>query len=75
MPVFSNPNLVTIVLDSLQFLQNQQRITLYSYVIMENHLHLIASAEDFWSISTTIRWCGAMWMIQLTGGIRAIGTM
>ncbi len=46
MPVFSNPNLVTILLDSLQFLQNQQRITLYSYVIMENHLHLIASAED-----------------------------
>jgi len=34
------------VLDSLKFLQDQQRLTLYSYVIMENHLHLIASAEN-----------------------------
>ncbi len=45
MPIFSNPNLAKILLDSLKFLQEQQRITLYSYVIMENHLHLIASAE------------------------------
>nr|WP_263971271.1 transposase [Leptolyngbya sp. PCC 6406] len=46
MPIFSQPELVAIALDSLQFLQVQQRLTLYSYVIMENHLHLIASAED-----------------------------
>lgn len=46
MPIFSQPKLVAILLDSLQFLQVQQRLTLFSYVIMENHLHLIASAED-----------------------------
>jgi REP element-mobilizing transposase RayT len=46
MPIFSQPPLATILLDSLQFLQSQQRLTLYSYVIMENHLHLIASAEN-----------------------------
>jgi putative transposase len=46
LPLFSNPHLVTILLDSLQFLQDQDRLTLYSYVIMENHLHLVASAED-----------------------------
>jgi REP element-mobilizing transposase RayT len=45
MPIFSKPELVTIVLDSLRFLQTQQRLTLHSYVIMENHLHLIAAAE------------------------------
>ncbi len=46
MPIFSQPSLASIVLDSLKFLQDQQRLTLYSYVIMENHLHLIASAEN-----------------------------
>jgi len=46
LPIFSKPELVEIVLNSLQFLQTQQRLTLHSYVIMENHLHLIASAEN-----------------------------
>lgn len=46
MPLFSQPELVVILLDSLQFLQREQRLTLYSYVVMENHLHLVASAED-----------------------------
>ncbi|NEP18935.1 MAG: transposase [Leptolyngbya sp. SIO4C1] len=46
MPIFSKPELVAILLNSLQFLQAQKRLTLYSYVIMENHLHLIAIADD-----------------------------
>ena len=45
-PLFSNPHLANLLLDSLRFLQDQDRLTLHSYVIMENHLHLIASAED-----------------------------
>ena len=45
-PIFSKPELVTIVLDSLRFLQTQQRLALNSYVIMENHLHMIASADN-----------------------------
>jgi len=45
-PLFSHPQLAAILLDSLQFLQDQDRLTLHSYVVMENHIHLIASAED-----------------------------
>lgn len=45
-PLFSKPELVQILLNSLQFLQAHQRLTLHSYVIMENHLHLIASAAN-----------------------------
>jgi REP element-mobilizing transposase RayT len=37
---------VQIVLDSLDYLQKSGRIQVYAYVIMENHLHLIASAKD-----------------------------
>jgi putative transposase len=45
-PLFSQPELVAIVLDALRFLQQEQRLTLHSYVVMENHLHLVASAAD-----------------------------
>jgi putative transposase len=45
-PLFSRVELAEIVLNSLNFLQRQQRIILYSYVLMENHLHLIASAAN-----------------------------
>ncbi|WP_242032371.1 REP-associated tyrosine transposase [Aphanizomenon flos-aquae] len=38
--------IVQIILNSLNFLQRQQRLTLYGYVIMENHLHLIAAAAN-----------------------------
>src|SRR5205823_2130218 len=46
LPVFSWPANVQHILDSWRFLQNHERLVLYGYVIMENHLHLIASAPD-----------------------------
>ena len=45
-PLFGFPSLTQIVLDSLSFMQEKERLTLYAYVIMENHLHVVASAED-----------------------------
>ncbi|NBB87687.1 MAG: transposase [Bacteroidetes bacterium] len=35
-----------VVLAALRFLQAEDRLTLYAYVLMVNHLHLIAEAED-----------------------------
>ena len=46
LPVVSNPQLVTILFESLRFLQKNGSITVYGYVILENHLHMIASAEN-----------------------------
>lgn len=43
---FSKPEIVQIILDSFRFLQKNGRLTLYAYVIMENHLHLIAASQD-----------------------------
>lgn len=45
-PVFTNPDTVAIVLDSLRFLQDAQRIAVFGYVVLENHIHLIASAAN-----------------------------
>ena len=46
LPVFTRPDAVGIVLDSWRFLQTQGRLTLYGYVVLENHLHWVASAPD-----------------------------
>lgn len=46
LPAFIKPNIAHIILESLSFLQNEKRLTLHAYVIMENHLHLIAAADD-----------------------------
>jgi putative transposase len=45
-PIFTRNETVEIVLDSWRFLQDNGRLTLYGFVIMENHLHWIASADD-----------------------------
>ncbi len=46
LPVFTRPETVQIVLDSWQFLQDQDRLVLLGYVVLENHIHFIAAAED-----------------------------
>ncbi len=46
LPLFSQPSLAEIVLNSLTFLQKEKRIALYAYVLMENHLHLVASSGE-----------------------------
>jgi putative transposase len=46
LPAFTRPEVVQILLDSWQFLQDQNRIALLGYVVLENHIHFIASAED-----------------------------
>ncbi|CAD6876403.1 Transposase and inactivated derivatives [Methylomonas fluvii] len=37
---------MNIVLDSWRFLQRDSGFQLYGYVILENHLHLIAASPD-----------------------------
>ena len=46
LPIFSNPKFVDVVLDSWRFLQSQRDIDIFSYVILENHLHWIAVGPD-----------------------------
>lgn len=46
LPVFTRPETVQIVFDSWRFLQDEDRLVLLGYVVLENHIHFIASAED-----------------------------
>jgi REP element-mobilizing transposase RayT len=46
LPVFAQPRFVEVVLDSWQFLQRERGVHIFGYVILDNHLHWIAAAED-----------------------------
>ncbi len=46
LPLFAHPQVARIVLDALQFMYVRGRLTLYAYVVMENHLHLLVAADD-----------------------------
>ena len=43
---FFEQAIAEILLNSMRFLQTEGRWTLYAYVILENHLHWIASSDD-----------------------------
>ncbi len=45
-PLFTRTEVVNIVLDSWRFLQREAGFQIYGYVILENHLHLIAASTD-----------------------------
>ena len=44
-PIFTRPETVEILLNSLRFLSNDG-LRLHAYVVLENHMHLIAQSED-----------------------------
>lgn len=51
-PLFTNPEIVSILYESLRFGQKSRQAIMYAYVIMEHHLHLVASAP---TLSKTIK--------------------
>ncbi|MEZ6134914.1 MAG: hypothetical protein R3C53_08400 [Pirellulaceae bacterium] len=46
LPVFSQPDLVNIVLASWRFLQQERAIVILGWVILENHLHWIGAGPQ-----------------------------
>jgi len=46
LPVFTRPETVQIVYDSWHWLRENRGVQIYGYVILENHLHLVASSNN-----------------------------
>ena len=46
MPLFTRPATVGIVLDALQYRQDNLGWRVYGYVVLENHLHLLAQSGN-----------------------------
>ena len=46
LPLFTRKESVDILIQSFKYLQKEDNFKLYAYVILENHIHLIASSDD-----------------------------
>lgn len=53
--IFTRPHYRHIIVDSLKYCQDSKGLELYAWCLMSNHLHLIASAKDDYSLSDILR--------------------
>ncbi|MEZ0482984.1 REP-associated tyrosine transposase [Fibrella aquatica] len=53
--VFTRPTYKQDIVDSLAFCQANKGLELYAWVLMTNHLHLLASAAEGFSLSDILR--------------------
>jgi putative transposase len=44
LPVLTRPECVQIVMDSWRFLQRENRLQIFGYVVLENHIHFIGKS-------------------------------
>jgi len=65
LPVFTRPEAVQIVFDCWDFLRRERGFRLYGYVVLENHLHLIASAPDLANAVKSFKMFTAKALIEL----------
>ena len=50
LPVFTRQEAVNVLFDSWRYLGEHKELKLYGYVILENHLHVVAQAENLPSV-------------------------
>jgi len=76
-PVFTRPETVNISLDSFNYLI-KNGLEIYAYVILENHLHLIAQSERMDRDIARFKSCtskkGSVSMHSHAGACRSVGT-
>ncbi|MEL6944742.1 MAG: transposase, partial [Bacteroidota bacterium] len=53
--IFSRADYKHIILDSLRYCQKEKGLNVYAYIIMSNHIHLIASAKEGYELSNILR--------------------
>ena len=53
--VFTRKRYKDIVVDSLQYCQQEKGLELYSWVLMSNHIHIIVKAKEDYKLSAIIR--------------------
>ena len=64
--VFTRPDAVQIIFDSWRFLSKEKGFRIFGYVVLENHLHLIASAPDLAGAMKSFKMYTARQIVDLT---------
>ena len=65
LPVFTRSEAIDVVYDSWRFLQRERGFKLFAYVILENHLHLVASSPDLSATMQSFKSFTARRLIEL----------
>src|SRR5688572_6555774 len=54
-PLFQEEKFIEILIEAFKFYQDARGFKIYSYVILDNHFHLIASAPDLSNIMRSLK--------------------
>jgi REP element-mobilizing transposase RayT len=65
LPVFTRLEAANIIYDSWRHLQQKRELRIFGYVILENHLHFIASAPELPTVVQNFKSYTARSMIEL----------
>lgn len=71
LPVFTRQEAVQLLFDSWRYLQCHQGLRLYGFVVLENHLHVVAQAEDLPAVWSRFKSYTARQLIDLLKRSRA----
>lgn len=65
LPVFTRQEAVQIIIDCWTHLQQHRGLKLYGYVVLENHLHVVAQADELPEVWTSFKKFTARQLIEL----------
>ena len=65
LPIFTRQEAADIIFDSWRYLQKERDLKIFAYVILENHLHLVASAPELPDIVHRFKSWTARQLIEL----------
>ena len=65
LPVFTRPEAAEIIFNSWKHQQDKRELKIFAYVVMENHLHLIAAAPDLADVLHRFKSYTALKVIEL----------
>jgi REP element-mobilizing transposase RayT len=71
LPVFTRQEAVRILFDCWKFLRENKEFKLYGYVVLENHIHLVASAPDLPNVMKSFKMYTACQIIDLLERLKA----
>ena len=64
-PLFTRKESVEILVESFKYLQKIDNLKLYAYVILENHIHIVAQSDDIGKSMTKFKRHTARQLIRL----------
>lgn len=70
LPVFTRPVFCDVILDSLAFCRREKGLRLFAYVIMDNHVHLVADAPELSRVIQAFKGFTAREIVRVAGETR-----